>query len=239
MPVEMSVRAAFRDSDRLYATYTLRNAEKTYIALAMIFPEVQLVRFEEDIQNASEPSIDELTASMERLHRTKWKEGTASLPDIGDNRCEPLTGTISGSEFSDGQSRKFVRHLVRGQRITIGRHICDDWNQDSNQLRFYETFVPHRFSIGSAEIFVDPDYPGAAANAEFAYICQLDRQVEAKAITSPPQEQSVSMVNFFETHNALFSAAPTNPDRFKWEIQVLRNILEGQILWNNASATEE
>ena len=238
----MTITSAARNNENLYLSISLRNGVQKYKGIVQIYPDVELILLAQAPANDEQetPEIEEFWKSVKEIRHEKWKGGTSILPNHKYELCQSLNATIPGDEFQDGVNRKFVRHYPMGKRTNIGRKACENWNYTADQLHFYESFLPRRYDMDGVKVYWDSNYPGATTSDDFKYICNVGDYVQARAIkiNSEP-EKPINARIYLESKKIL---PPGNLETYinmTWEMQVLRNIIEGQEFWNPPNEKEE
>lgn len=225
--------------DRLVNLSTIRNDEGNYLVVIQLIPTIDVLAIARMDRGAKDVP-KEISSALSALSMTKplrWKDNELSPGTV--NQCDRLQGIIPGDEFDDGQARISIRHFVFGHRSSSGRKLCNGSN--SEQMTFYETFVPYRFQLSNGVANVDGSYAGVEKGGSFEYPCLLSQLLEARTRTlSGEQVQELepkgypSLLHYLEQKGIIseidrqkFESEPEG----SWELQTLLNLIKGRQLF--------
>lgn len=238
--INLSVGTFYTDrkEEKLYGSLLLQRGEDRYKGIVQFYPDIDLL-FLSPIESSSKADPTEITdflASMKRLPKEKW--GDKAFPNYeAYTPCDSLSYFIQGTYFSDGKLRQFIRHFPFGHRQSTGKLMCSNWGGVSDQILFYQSFVPAHFKIKDQDIYVDDDHVGIKKNDEFQYLCGLKKFVsgrekifKSEADLLVPSEALVGLQIPNSTGNDVTDSNAQAYDK-KWENKILENIIKGRQLF--------
>lgn len=230
--------------EKLYSLFTIRRDEDQYKAIVQLYPSVDLVLLVPDVAREKRSKefpheIDDFIKPLKWVRNEKW-HGEIFPNSKSYEMCEPLSHFIPGNQFADKHARRFIRHFPFGKRRMSTRYGCENWGTVSDQMLFYESFVPSMFHFKTGDIlYVDPDYPGIEKNGEFNYICGMSGVVGARekvlaeepaVYTKTPQYLLEKGILSADDEAAYYSSIWKQ--QALWEMEVTRNLIEGRDLYN-------
>lgn len=219
-----------QNNETLYGLFSVTRSDERFIAVLRLYPGLEfLFMVPRGTDKKTFPKeIEDFIAPL------KWTRSGQWWKRIGfDNQCEPLANPIAKVAFDDGKWRHFIRHFPFGKRVTKTRYGCEIWGVTPDQLRFYESFVPDFYDLKDGRVFIDREYAGVLKDGEFEYPCDLKNYVDAREkILDSDSAKPARTFDYLARKNIIDSQE--KPKTWKpWELQVLRNIVEGHELYNN------
>jgi hypothetical protein len=226
--------------DALVNVATIQSEEGKYLVALQMFPTSKVLAIAHTEIGAKEfpKEIADALAGMSMTVPTRWKDN--KLYPAVVNQCDRLQGIISGDEFSDAKSRIFVRHFVFGHRTSSGRMMCNGTN--SEQLTFYEAFVPRTYLVDGGNVIIDGGYAGIEKDGVFEYPCLLntllqgrEKPLSGSQVDELEPKRSLSSLRYLEGKSVIshdeFEAYQSDP-KGSWELQTLLNIFKGRQIFN-------
>lgn len=233
--VNLSLGSLYTDAakESLYALLSVKKDQERYKGVIQLYPKVELLLLAHDIAHpkAFPKEVETFIEPLKWVRPDKWK-GNSKYQQITPaklEQCYPLKGFIPGLQFDDGKPRLFIRHHLFGKFSSTGSKTCESWGNVSDQFRFYEVFVPQIVSLKQGLIYIDDKYVGVKADGQFKYVCGLGDIVAGREkILAQEPGDPVRTEDFLVQRGLIAKKAITNA----WELQVLRNLIEGSEIFN-------
>lgn len=248
--VDLNLVSFYTDAnkEKLYGLLRIDGGGERYQAAVELYPEIKLLLLHSHLRKEDlEKEIADFVEPLKRIEIDRWNgDGKyANLGPVPYEPCYPLVGAIPGKYFDDGKYRLFIRHFPFGIRDSMGRELgplgqpqCEMWHGNTKQLRFYEAFTPYSFKLKQGRVFVDNVYVGSEKDGEFRYLCDMSDTVGAREKIldeAPGPKQTLdylSQKGLVRSEDKKHSDTNITGQRALWEMQVLRNLIEGRELYN-------
>lgn len=222
-------RKFYEDDEGLYATFRLTIDRKKYEGLVSYYPEVKLIHFAEGLLP---PDLTKNLNEIKPLKKIKDSDVVMGAP----YKCAPLSKTVKGYTFDDGKDRKVIAHYVYGKRFFKGKSEwlgCGEWNYNEAQILFYVSTGGMWFQKNGEEIYVAGlgatkiNYDPESRYTDIPQICNMDDYVQYRVVKADSEESDRYTKTYLENAGLAEGAGYGVYGEQQWELQVVRNILEG------------